>query len=199
MKKLLTSARTTAFILLTCFCDSCDSGKNFPLNNPSLGTLTAKMNGGDWHKTYKNAYQVIQCTDVKPSTALPCNEDHLDLLSELYSSEGYLRQQLYFIKIPKSVGKHRIIASIPSHCNELDPAYGEFYTIIQDGCAVGDIYNTLKGEDNFVQIEQFDKKTGEIKGTFQLTLVIEKRGVEPMLPDTLRFTNGRFHTRILDL
>jgi hypothetical protein len=185
-------------LLIFSFC-GCDFGRYYPPTNPSLGTLRAKMNGQEWNETYKHAYQVVQCAIVPPSTALPCNDDRLDLLSELYSPEGYLRQKLYFIKIPRLKGRYQIVPSVYLHCNEQDPVYGELYTLNQDGDVVGDVYNTLEGADNYFQIDKIDNQTQEIKGSFQLTLVMEKRGDESRLPDTLRFTDGKFHAKILDI
>jgi hypothetical protein len=199
MKNLRPSSIVALLILITLYFSGCDFGRYFPPTNPSLGTLTAKMNGNNWNKTYKNAYQVIQCALVSQSTVFPCKNREMDIISELYSQEGYLRQQLCFIKIPRYIGRHKIVPAVSQHCNELDPVYGELFTLNQDGDVLGDVYNTLESADNFIQIDQFNEKTGEINGIFQLTLVIERRGDESRLPDTLRFTEGKFHTKILDL
>jgi len=174
----------------------CDFGRTFLPENPSLGTLTAKMNGNEWTHTYKNAYQTVQFSSIPPSTLVPCNTDRLDLFSSLYSTEGYLRQQLFFMRVPEILGKHSIIP-FSGKCDENDPIYCVLYTIEQDGDVLAEIYTTLKGSDSYMQIDKFNKKTGEIKGAFQVTLVMEKRGDNPNLPDTLRFTNGRFHTKMI--
>ncbi|MEO6283276.1 MAG: hypothetical protein ABIN80_08325 [Dyadobacter sp.] len=186
-------------IIVTLAVIACDFGRVHPPTNPSLGTLTVKLNGKKWNKIYKNAYQVVQCAVIPPSTSFPCAKEHIDLLSELYSSEGYLRQQLYFIKIPIAVGRYPIVPSIQFHCSEDDPVYGNLFTIKQDGDVVGEFYNTLTGPDNYIQIDEFNCDTKEIKGHFQLTLLIEKRGDIPALSDTLHFTEGKFHTKVIDI
>ncbi|CAG5071820.1 hypothetical protein DYBT9623_03804 [Dyadobacter sp. CECT 9623] len=164
---------------------------------PSIGYFKIDLNGKDWNKTYNNAYQTVESALIPYSGAYPCIEDHLDVFTELFSPEGYLRQSLYLTKIPKTVGTSKIIAAPAFHCDETDPVYSELYTITQDGDVVGDVYQPLEGADNYLHVEIYNSKTGEIKGTFQMTMVKTRDGGTPALPDTLRFTNGRFHTRFI--
>ncbi|MGG7666324.1 hypothetical protein [Dyadobacter sp. BHUBP1] len=54
-------------------------------------------------------------------------------------------------------------------------------------------------EDNYIQINSYNAKTQEIKGSFQLTLANARISrSSDVLPDTLRLRNGRFHTRIIE-
>ncbi len=55
----------------------------------------------------------------------------------------------------------------------------------------------MTGQDNFIQIERYNKATGEIEGKFQVTLVTANRWLGSGLPDTLRFTEGRFLTKVI--
>ncbi|KQS32657.1 hypothetical protein [Dyadobacter sp. Leaf189] len=167
---------------------------------PSRGTIgyfEADLNGKNWNKTYENAYQTVSSGMIPYSSSMPCTQDHLEVLTELYSPEGHLRQQLNLMKIPKKAGMNKIIARSALHCDEKDPVYADLLVVMQDGDVVGDSYGPAEGFDNYLNIEMYNSKTGEIKGTFQITMIKTRDGGEPVLPDTLRFTNGRFHTRFV--
>jgi len=53
--------------------------------------------------------------------------------------------------------------------------------------------------DNFLEITDYDSISGEIEGIFQLTFVRDPEYLDynpdPSAPDTIRFTDGWFHTR----
>lgn len=55
-------------------------------------------------------------------------------------------------------------------------------------------------ENNYLQIDDYNKDTKEIKGRFQVVFIVDSprklRGNYD--PDTIRLTNGVFHTKILD-
>jgi hypothetical protein len=175
---------------------SCNKIRILPERH-SIGYFQADMNGREWNKTYKNAYQTIESAIISPSSAFPCNQDCLEVFTELYSTEGYLRQKLHLRKIPEIPGKSKIVSNTDFRCDEKDPVYAVLYMVMQDGDVLGDIYSPADGFDNYLNIEMYNSKTGEIKGTFQMTMVKTRDGGETVLPDTLRFTNGRFHTRFV--
>jgi len=186
------------FSILILFFASCDVG---PLPRlPSWGYLTADMNGKEWSKTYKNAYQVTHAVEGKAAkySAVPCQSDFTYIFSNLYNSDGNLRQELIFTKIPLERGHYKIIPFKNGTCNDSDPVYGIFYTSISDGDVAGDVYNVLNSEDNFIEIDDYKVSTKEIKGRFQITFIVESKRYGHYLPDTLRFLNGRFHTKIID-
>ena len=163
----------------------------------SIGYFKADMNGLEWNNTYKNAYQTVESEIIPPSSAFPCSHDRLEVFTELYSTEGYLRQKLHLMKIPESPGTSKIISNTDFRCDEKDPVYAILYIVMQDGDVLGDVYGPAEGFDNYLNIEMYNSATGEIKGTFQMTMVKTRNGGEPVLPDTLQFTNGRFHTRFV--
>jgi hypothetical protein len=163
----------------------------------TIGYFEADLNGRNWNTTYKNAYQTVESDINSYSTSMPCTKDYLEVFTELYSSQGYLRHKLHLMKIPQKAGMNKIIASRVFQCDEKDPVYADLSMIMQDGDVLGDVYGPAEGFDNYLNIEMYNSKTGEIKGTFQMTMVKTRDGGEPVLPDTLRFTNGRFHTRFV--
>ncbi|WP_342084518.1 hypothetical protein [Dyadobacter sp. OTU695] len=80
----------------------------------------------------------------------------------------------------------------------LDEPQAALFELLSDGDVAGDSYYTVDSEDNYIQIDNYNEKTKEIKGIFQLTLIAQKPRSSNLLPDTLRLQNGRFHTRIIE-
>lgn len=165
---------------------------------PNWGYLTAEMNGVNWSTTYKNAYQVTH-----GSTTYADNPKGIfyALTSILYSSEGYDRQQLLFQNIPFSphTGRHKVVSCNPyAGCESSDKLKVTLFELLSDGDVGGDCFYATDSEDNYIQIDSYNERTDEIKGSFQLTLVARIPRSSNALPDTLRFRNGRFHTRIIE-
>lgn len=114
---------------------------------------------------------------------------------EWYSKEGFKREELFLKKIPLKAGKYKVIPYTPN-CQMTDPIYAIFYTSISDGDVLGDTYTILPAYDNFVQADNYDAYTKEIRGKFQLKFVVTTKASGHILPDTLQFTEGRFYTKI---
>lgn len=181
---------------LVCLC-ACKKDKNRP-EVPSWGTLSASINKASWTNTYPKGYQTVMGNQGEYSTAIPCINGAYAIGSSLYNENGYLRQTLGFIKIPLDKGRYKI-AKFIFECNESDPPYATFTTTSDDGDVGQDNYAVLDIPDNYLEILSYDPKSGEIKGKFQVTFVIERRSLnDPSnLPDTLRFENGEFFTKII--
>lgn len=179
-----------AFLTLT----SCNEAVLHPPRKRSIGTVAAKINGSEWTSTYKNTYQVVQ---GGRQTMFPCIKSLLYVNFELYSPKGFLRQQLLLTKIPEQAGIYQIVRDSSRNCDERDSVYCGFFTFIDDGCIAGNTYEVMKGQGNFIQIDRYNQATGEIKGKFQVTLVTANRWLGSGLSDTLRFTEGRFLTKVI--
>lgn len=126
--------------------------------------------------------------------------NHKGLTSILHTSEGYDHQQLLFQKIPffPPTGRHKLVSSNPfAGCQSSREPQVALYTMLSYGDVGGDSYYVSDSEDNYLQIDSYNAKTKEIKGSFQLTLVARKPRSSDALPDTLRFRNGRFYTKIM--
>lgn len=166
---------------------------------PNWGYLTADMNGSDWSKTYKNAYQVthgaISYLD-KPQGVF------YSISSMLYTAEGYNRQEMLFQNIPFSpqTGRHRVVScNAYASCKSSNKPNVALFELLSDGDVSGDCFNTVDSEDNYIQIDSYNAERKEIKGHFQLTLANARiPRSSKALPDTLRFRNGRFHTKIIE-
>lgn len=165
---------------------------------PNWGYLTAEMNGADWSKTYSNAYQV---THGAVSYLDEPQGVFYGLVSVLYNEAGANRQELLFQKIPffPQTGRHKLISCNPFvGCESSQEPQVGLHTSLSDGDVLGDSYYTVDSEDNYIQIDNYNEKNKEIKGSFQLTLANARiPRSSNALPDTLRFRNGRFHTKII--
>jgi hypothetical protein len=164
---------------------------------PNWGYLTADMNGAEWSKTYKNTYQV---THGIVSYADEPQGVFYAVISILHTPEGYDRQHLLFQNIPFSphTGRHKLVSCNPyAGCESSDKPKVALFELLSDGDVGGDCFYTADSEDNYIQIDSYNENTKEIKGSFHLTLVARKPRSSNVLPDTLRFRNGRFHTRII--
>jgi hypothetical protein len=163
----------------------------------SWGYLTADMNGRDWSKTYENAYQVVQGLN---NDSYNPQEQYMGIKSVLYTSSGYDRQSLTFQRIPFPPKKcrYKVAWCDPAGCQFHSDVYVSLYSLLSDGDVVGDSYRTVESEDNYIQIDEYDAQTRQVKGRFQITFAIIEPRQSDALPDTLRFVNGRFHTRIIE-
>lgn len=191
--------RIVLYISLIVLNFACSLKYDVSPKNPSWGYLTAKMNGEEWNQTYRKGYQVVQGIIAAPGSVAPCKDEFYYLNTELYTDQGFIRQSLTLMKVPIAKGKYKVQPSVLGYCSDNDSVYGIFYTMIDDGCVSGDVYKILDSADNFLQIDDYNAKSKEIKGAFQLTFVLEREGADHTLPDTLRFTSGKFHTKIMDL
>lgn len=165
---------------------------------PNWGYLTAEMNDSDWSQTYKNAYQVTH--GIVSYWNDPQGISY-DLISILHTSEGYDRQHLLFQSIPFAphTGRHKLVSCNPyAGCESSDKPRVTLFELLSDGDVGGDCFYTADSEENYIQIDSYNEKTREIKGSFLLTLVARKPRSSNALPDTLRFRKGRFHTRIIE-
>ncbi len=168
--------------------------------NPTWGNMSVLMNNEKWADRYAGGQGTIYGGSYRWTE--PCQAQYYDLVMYLYNSNRFLRESLSFNLADfepgtKATGQYKILKN-QWQCDSVATVYSGYGTIAEDGDVVQDVYDVLETEDNFLQIESFDANSREIKGTFQVTFIITRRSTEPStLPDTLRFTNGKFHTKII--
>lgn len=166
---------------------------------PTWGSASALVNNEKWGARYPGFFQTIRAIRGTYGTAIPCKNEYYYIRADIYNNSAFLRESIRFVKVPFIKGKHKII-DFDFQCIDNEPvAYGYFSTSSDDGDVSQDDYDVLETADNFIIIDSFDTNKEEVKGSFQITLVINRRSLnDPSpLPDTLRFTNGIFHTKIL--
>lgn len=133
--------------------------------------------------------------DGKPWTATPfCRIDLIDghtlnILLDSFWRGDYLVETLDFYKIPPAVGTYKIVRLNTDGKPRCSLAYWDSDVVL----GVYDILETK--EDNRLTVDSYDTASGEIKGTFDLDLIVSHRPY-PTAPDTIRFREGKFHGRI---
>jgi hypothetical protein len=190
--------RILFYISLSLLIIGCDTEKSIKPIGPTFGYVLAKMNGEPWIRINKKGFQTTRGIIAEYSSAMPCQGLQYNIFTELYNGEGYITQAMYFIKVPLMKGKYKVDPYVDESCQLQDPIYSFFDTTI-GGDVSGDYYKILSSEDNFLQVENYNPKSKEIKGSFQVTFVLERAGYGHTLPDTMRFTDGRFFTKMMDL
>lgn len=120
-----------------------------------------------------------------------------DLIINHYNEQGFLRGGIAIIKIPKVIGYYPLSETT---YHEIDSLVGaSYHTSVADGDVAGNSYDLFEDNTpNFIEITEFDEVSREVKGRFNANFLIDLDfGKEDFsAPDTVRFSQGVFHTRI---
>ena len=167
--------------LVASLVSSCNK-QDDPLDKFYWGEVTALKNGSAWEGRPR-------CLIDKPY------EQGIDFIFEMFNEQKFHRDNLFFFKIPNNIGNYQLSIT---EIRDIDSLQGATYhTSIDDGTS-GDSYNLLNGiVDNQIIIDR--KEGDELWGTFQAAFVKDTTYMpeDPLSPDTVIFTNGRFHTKLL--
>jgi hypothetical protein len=153
-------------------------------SNPYWGEVTANYNNQPWR------------ADV---LAIKGGEN-FSIIVEVLDKVGGAEESLSFSFLPSKPGTYEIFKRKRNSNDTLNP-HVSYYTLIGNGHALSNTYHLDEGADNYLTIDEIDFQTnGEVKGSFQLTFIVEKPKSEyrPNDPDTVVFTEGKFHTRFVD-
>ncbi len=103
-------------------------------------------------------------------------------------------EALFFEDIPRRLGTYPLpLAGV----SESQDYY--FHATVHGPDLVGLLYYLDASEESFISIDAYDPSKCTIQGTFALTVVNRQpKGMYPYV-DTLRFTEGRFHTHVIAL
>ena len=183
-----------AFIALIIVTAACDLYTPFEGAGISWGYFTADMNGSAWNKLYKNAFQSVYA-HISENTDSLCPGKTGSMVSNSHDSNGVRQQELIFLHLPLTTGKYKLTSDEVKYCGD-NRVHVTLYSQIENDVS-GDIFKILPGSDSYLQINSINLSTGEIFGEFNFTMVVFGPKDRSTLPDTLRFTNGRFHTKIL--
>ncbi|WP_031529478.1 hypothetical protein [Dyadobacter crusticola] len=161
----------------------------------SWGYFSARVNGKRWEKTFENAFQAIRASEHDLDSSV-CKR--LIVYSLLFESDGNLQEELSFSNIPKKEGRYKVSRNRTYSCKDSTTVYSHLNTFI-DFDMFRDQYEVLDSEDNYLQIDTYQENGNrEIKGRFNVTYVLKTPRAFNSYEDTLRFTNGKFHTKILE-
>lgn len=106
-----------------------------------------------------------------------------------YENFVYNKEELIFDKIPFKIGKYKSIGE-DIYCYQDNLAYSAFIPLIGDD-VLGENYEVLDTENNYISIQSIDRRGGIITGKFQCTFLNVNDDT-----DTVRFTNGSFKTKV---
>ena len=184
-------------LLITVLFNSCDFLKNdISPKTETFGNLEGKLNGEVLAKLFPLKYQVVRA-NIEPSNKC---KDPIGISVSLYSSKNLysLRGSLRWDNVKTIPGKFTVNNNLDI-CNPNNEVRASFNSLI--GGDVSDrSYHVLDTPDNFFELESYNEETKEIRGKFNVTLVIKpgSGSTDSFFSDTLRFTEGRIHTRIFN-
>lgn len=150
--------------------------------HPEWSKVTALKNGIAWES---KAVAFIEISETRTLLSIPAN---------VHNEDGFWREGLSFGNIDLLVGKHIILGSIT------DTLYARYTTLMADGDVVEDRFIVCEDVENFIDIQNLDMDKMEMTGIFQVTFVrdINDPVTNPSLPDTIRFTEGKFYLKIIN-
>lgn len=126
-----------------------------------------------------------------------CEPDTCVAVKLLYINQsGALRGDITLDFIPLQTGKYALGYTSPTW---EDVRYKLTYsTWASDGDVLTGIYDIFEQNDeNYVEITELNRKTGDIKGRFQAVVVRDSLWtLSGATPDTIRITDGSFYGRI---
>jgi hypothetical protein len=174
--------------------NSCKKEDELPKFN-TWGTLSVFYNGdNNYFKNQISGYKLNVCDNQ----IIGISMNRYNKSNPYFSTDSF-----YFTNVPTLKGKYKIINhNQRPTCSDIPniTEIGTFYGINEGdtGAQQYTVLSTVK-ENNYLQIDEYNKETKEIKGRFQVTFVLEylpkSRSFDP---DTVRFTNGVFHTKVFD-
>ena len=171
------------------------SCKDDDSENPIIdddGNITVGLGENDFLENFESK--------VRAETAILCFPGNMSMIADYYNVAGERRATIDIYNIPFEVGTYKIHRiEGPNQACSSDTIYADFATIVSDGDALGDFYLPLEDAENQVTITSHNSSAQEVAGTFDLALVIiEEHRIDKtvtQVPDTVRFTNGRFRAR----
>lgn len=166
----------------------------------NLGQFNVLQNNETWGSHYHGSQKTI-IGKYSPKTS-SCSAFY-SISFDLFDKDQVLIEAFSFIITDLSTEvtgfKTLTISDFVTNnwCESSQHVFSAFYTTHDD--AIIDYYRVLETEVNHLVIESINQEKLEMKGTFNVTFVIDHRSVgSTLLPDTVRFTKGTFQTRILE-
>ncbi|WP_338769311.1 hypothetical protein WAF17_09580 [Bernardetia sp. ABR2-2B] len=116
------------------------------------------------------------------------SENHIYFEIASYDRRNIMREVLNISKVAKKEG-YNTIRNIRYNAS--------YYTLGAGGDVICGAYQVDDSVEvaGYVNVTKYDAESGILEGTFEVTLV-KDRSCEENAPDTLRFTEGVFYTRV---
>ena len=185
------NALLISMVLLLSTCKKKDERPNY-----FWGEATATLNGQSWETP---GWEVKIASGDKSSTGTPCNLQSIDIGIHKFNPQNYLREKIAVVKVPPQLGTYPVNAS--RICEGDSTVGGGYTTFAADGDVIKDIYKVLETEDNTITVSAYNPSSKEISGSFRIAFVFDpkqdSRKDDPLAPDTIRFTNGQFRSKVI--
>ena len=137
----------------------------------SMGEVTAKLNGKDWHSTL--------------AAISSNNKKKTDIIAQHYLNE-YAFEYLGFINLSLS----KPYTSIMNFDGNSDSTY-VLFTVDDDDAVIANYYlDTFF--NNYITIDNYSTETGKISGKFQVKLYLESTA-DKSVYDSVVFTDGVYN------
>lgn len=182
-KQIIILLAAMSFLVSSC------SKEEIQLNRNYFGVVQALKNGEKWKP-------LIYATQNRREP------DYIYITMDIYNKQGFERESLALHHVPKREGSSLIkprdtIENFEDENNIRH--YSSYYTSIADGDVTCSSYQVDDSVEvaGYVNVTKYDKQSGTLEGTFEVTLVKE-RSCETNALDTIHFTKGVFSTKIQD-
>ncbi len=175
------------FIISCSFLFSCNKNDD-GIGRRQWGTISAMKNGEFWEG---EIYSLSKSYSFEAGQGV-------DIFINRYNEKGYHREELYFYKVPDKVDKYPL--SQTSFLDKDSLIGADYFTSVDDGDVLGEIYYLILNDSIEDYIEITDVSGKELFGRFQASFAKDTTSLDgdPSAPDTVIFTNGKFHTKVLD-
>jgi len=150
------------------------------------GRASAELNGKPWVSNQSNC-----------AINTACYKGRLGINLYKHRPDGTKESSFGFHKIPYQVGVYSVVPAVYANFCTDTFVNSSFNTLTPDGDVSKDSYGSVNVSTNYVQITDINRKTGEVRGKFNVTYVIFIRQ-DRTSPDTIRVTNGQFQAWIRD-
>jgi hypothetical protein len=172
------------YVILLVFLFSCDKGRVEPASS-YFGYGKATLNGAQW-----NARARGFLLDGKP--------DSVVLVFENMQGD-ITKDEISFYKVSTQLIRQKVGKIDYSNLNKRLAA--RHAVLRPDGVIICTLYNVLEQDSlvNNITITSYDNATKEIRGTFEISFLMDTtvyKSCNPNALDTVRVTNGEFHTKI---
>lgn len=151
---------------------------------PYPGTATAIKNGDSWSAKCIAFYHLQKDNEVNI---------HIDR----YNSIGIKSESFSFRRIPLKTGSHPVVRPETDSTGQTTNLYTSRYFSLVGSDAINGEFHVLESDSNYIEITQIDLDLEKIVGKFDITYVKDTTfDLNADLPDTLRFEEGNFQTKI---
>jgi hypothetical protein len=117
-----------------------------------------------------------------------------------FFEEVYQRENLSIARVPLAVGIYPIYDNYRFQQNPESTIPGAYTRLGSDGDVLDGIWDIDTLCTNFVEISQLDLEDREVRGNFEMHLIMRQQGQFGVLySERLRFLNGKFEARIIVL